>query len=417
MATKSHTYYNALYNVYKKITVDVLQDWLKCGDKTGGVLNRLDFIFGWRLNVDDKGEISNLNNTGRVTKKDVINNMGLLPLLFDEKNNDPEFKILRNEIFEVCKQVKIIVTLFLVGDYKTSYDKFEELMRILNDENKLPIVTIKVDEVFFRMRSRRPDEAPFKPLDLFHVPFTKRNLIKSYRFSLPGYPCLYLSKSMYSCWEEMRRPALDSFFYAGFKTIKNFKLLDLRIRQDVKQDEEIEKYIQMLPIALASTMQVKEDGRAFVPEYIIPQLISKWVLAKYRQNMLIDKKVIGDCIIGLNYSSAMEDVWFEFSNNPDTYSLVDNLAILTIIKNDQVGLEYCDEVSSLFEMTKPHCYEYEYIKNTAEFFNKAFKRHQYSAEDFLKYKDSYLSFLEDRIIKSDEWTRIATYIQLHKETK
>ena len=43
--------------------------------------------------------------------------------------------------------------------------------------------------------------------EMLHVPLTKRSLISSNRFSLPGIPCLYIASTTYCCWKELEEPS------------------------------------------------------------------------------------------------------------------------------------------------------------------------------------------------------------------
>ena len=67
--------------------------------------------------------------------------------------------------------------------------------------------------------------------EMFHIPFEKRTDIVNYRYSITGYPCLYIGNSILSCWEEMHTPALDDFVVSRVQvnSDKQVKTLDLRI--------------------------------------------------------------------------------------------------------------------------------------------------------------------------------------------
>lgn len=50
---------------------------------------------------------------------------------------------------------------------------------------------------------------PLSKEDLFHIPFDKRSLVSTQRFSISGLPSLYLANSIYVAWEEMKRPSMN----------------------------------------------------------------------------------------------------------------------------------------------------------------------------------------------------------------
>lgn len=56
---------------------------------------------------------------------------------------------------------------------------------------------------FFKARI---GNANFSKKDMLHIPFNKRELIKTQRFSISGVPCLYLGTTSYVCWLEMNKP-------------------------------------------------------------------------------------------------------------------------------------------------------------------------------------------------------------------
>ena len=62
---------------------------------------------------------------------------------------------------------------------------------------------------------------------LKHTPFDKISKIGSYRFSIPGQPCLYLGSTSYDCWIEMGEPD-DREFNAGCILLnKDYKIINL----------------------------------------------------------------------------------------------------------------------------------------------------------------------------------------------
>lgn len=70
-----------------------------------------------------------------------------------------------------------------------SYDKHNDFyrIRVINDNNHLI------------------------PESFFHIPFEHRGKVSSQRFSIQGFPSLYLGKSVYICWEELNRPNINEF--------------------------------------------------------------------------------------------------------------------------------------------------------------------------------------------------------------
>ena len=81
-------------------------------------------------------------------------------------------------------------------------------------------------------RIRIGDGTGFSRSDLFHIPFEHREFVRSQRFSIPGYPCLYMGGSVYVCWEELGRPDLNSVHVSQFSVRDQvtFQVLNLGYR-------------------------------------------------------------------------------------------------------------------------------------------------------------------------------------------
>lgn len=62
---------------------------------------------------------------------------------------------------------------------------------------------------------------------MLHIPFNKRELIKTQRFSISGVPCLYLGTTSYVCWLEMNKPRDSEFNVSSYKIPGQLKILNL----------------------------------------------------------------------------------------------------------------------------------------------------------------------------------------------
>ena len=236
-----------------------------------------------------------------------------------------------------------IVKSYMQGRYSTAYT---QLKNILKSNDDLYVTEISKDELFYRMRSFDKRRG-LNRKDLFHIPMGKRRIIKTQRYSAPGYPCLYLGKSIYGCWEEMQRPDTEKTLISCFKSQDSFRVLDLRIPTLNEFFRETEKYLQLFPFIIACGIPVINAGDVFKPEYILPQLLIEWVIDR---NLGKDEPVLG-----IYYTSA--------NMNKDFYILDhewDNLAIP--VQNALSAEEFCPRLKNIFHCTKPTCYEYEHIQ-------------------------------------------------------
>ena len=149
----------------------------------------------------------------------------------------------------------------------------------------------KVENVdYFRMREIKPKETK-KPVakDLFHAPFEIRGKVSTSRFSIPGFPCLYLGSSLEVCYAEVNPK--EWVFASRFQintTLFHLQPLDLTVPKPF--DETIYNkasennydafaFLLTYPLIQASLIKIKDkcENDNFKPEYIIPQLLVQFV--------------------------------------------------------------------------------------------------------------------------------------------
>ena len=147
------------------------------------------------------------------------------------------------------------------------------------------------EEYYFKARVL-PTDYKTKTTDMYHIPFNRRDLVATQRFSLPGIPCLYLGKTSFVCWQELGKPAANSFYVAAVKPVEKLKLLNLAytnaplinsIACDIEKEENIniKKDLQsvlncslgIFPFIIATSFKIYGDDRNFKSEYIVSQLI------------------------------------------------------------------------------------------------------------------------------------------------
>ena len=242
------------------------------------------------------------NNFKEALKSNFYNFINIVETVDDEYSTVIQKSI--QQSIENFNDVDEIISLVLIGDNIKAYNKFslliDKIKRYISWENKF-FKTRESDNDFL-FRARVNSGAFFKSLDLFHRPFEKRFNIPNSRFSLNGMPCLYLSNSTYTCWEECGRPELAKTSFSRFKASSDLKTLDfsyeleplatlssicsnpdlpnvMRILMTQKLGESLEKFIAIYPLYLATYTSVFEINDFFKPEYIFPQLIMQWIIS------------------------------------------------------------------------------------------------------------------------------------------
>ena len=220
------------------------------------------------------------------------------------------------------------------------------------------ITTFTIDSTqdWYRARIIEKNGSGFKPKEMFHIPFEKRTEVVNYRFSISGYPCLYLGNTILSCWEEMNCPAPDNLVVSHIKVNSGstIKVMDLRI-PDVSADlSNIEKtsewkennlrLLKTWPLIIACSNRRKTSKDPFKYEYIHPQLL-----------MLALREDKGSDIFGVAYTSTHIDQ--NMSSDTSKYT---NIAIPVRMAKDK---GYCQILSNIFSVSRGVSFMEANIKN------------------------------------------------------
>lgn len=157
------------------------------------------------------------------------------------------------------------------------YDAFRKLKTFFEaDDNfylkMLPQLSIDNQCKLYRIRTGSFDK--MNDGEMFHIPFDKRHLVNTQRYSVPGYPILYLAGSLFTAWCEMDKPELDGMNYAGFRFKDPVFLIDLGYPYHSATIWEWYSLFVMYPLLMACMVRVKNPSAPFKPEYQMPQLMT-----------------------------------------------------------------------------------------------------------------------------------------------
>ena len=297
------------------------------------------------------------------------------------------------EIIHGVKAMKraIMETVSLIS--KGLRSRAYETLKIELDKNVFSFIQFDKNSTFFRMREFKVGEMiKAGRKELFHIPMNKRNLVKTERFSAPGYPCLYLGKSCYGCWEEMDRPHLDSCMVSRISNAYVFRSLDFSFSDYGSWEKDFEKRVVSDQLILVSRLSVGTRDDSFRIDYAIPQLIMEWIIEQNSKTK--DRKKF---IWGVYYESSHKNEQFEFPEK-----VFYNLAIPVIQANNEQGA--CPILKDCFRMTKPTCAEYEEIRRRDPALGisieESLEPENGDDERMERYKMSLFGFLEDRLSNS-----------------
>ena len=213
------------------------------------------------------------------------------------------------------------------------------------------------------------DNIPYNRERVFHTPFNLRSKISTCRYSIAGYPSLYLGTSLELCCEEIRYNHHDKLGLAArFELERNFhrnnteiSVIELAIKpQDffgeenednfnsrkisrglLYQNEIREAYLVWYPLIAACSFMRVNKSDPFAAEYIIPQLLMQWVRSKLRSH----SKCNYNSLIGIRYFSCASERCSDMGFNYVFPVNCDN------VKGDE---RYCKVLSQAFRLTKPY---------------------------------------------------------------
>jgi hypothetical protein len=220
------------------------------------------------------------------------------------------------------------------GQPAQAYKFFIETMvkRIESFSTFQTINEFEPGESFYRIRTKE-ENYPLSPSEMFHIPFHLRGKVSTQRYSIPGFPSLYLAKSLYVAWEELKRPNLDKFQAVRLESTQTIKCLNL-LRPKLKRsimDKASYRYLMIWPLIAVCSIKVSRPEDSFKPEYILPQLLLQWV----RNNGDID---------GIMYGSTNINLTGRTTFLKNLYNVV-----LPVKDNNDDGL--CTQLCDKFDMT------------------------------------------------------------------
>lgn len=243
---------------------------------------------------------------------------------------------LMNEIQKVCDGIEECLDLYSRANLGACIEKMREII----NHDSFCAYRVRKGSIWYRSRMVEGRKRVLKANEMFHVPFELVRKIGNNRFSISGYPCLYLSKTIWACWEELGEPAMEDFCTSLVKPTREIELLDLRF-PNMKYDQTVESVLYSLPLIIACSVEVEYPADPFKPEYILPQIV---MLA------LVNHERFEGC----SFTSTKKIDNFDW---PD--DLLCNIAIPVKCVNE-TGL--CPKLTDSFLISDPINYKYEVLK-------------------------------------------------------
>lgn len=292
------------------------------------------------------------------------------------------------DIKRVCGLLIKAVNHYFNGFPSKAYASFERAMDLLMDK-PLKIYQKSVMEQFeipgdryrkeddlklFRVVSV-DDNKPYSRVRVFHTPYNLRSKVSTSRYSIAGYPSLYLGTTLALCCEEIHMNPHQNFALASMfkleRTLEysntNIRVIELGVKpqdflgldyanesherhisQNLLNDSNIRSaYLLWYPLIASCSYIRTNKNDPFAAEYIIPQLLMQWV----RNEIGSNKGDEYDQLVGIRYFSCASvkasDMGF-------------NYVFPTSGQQKSAELPYCSVLTKAFRLTNPvYIHEYD----------------------------------------------------------
>lgn len=217
---------------------------------------------------------------------------------------------------------------YFLGRPAEAYHIMEKCM-LANDKHLLNLLPQIIFERYQLYRVRRGCYQ--HKTDLFHTPLELRHLCGSYRFSIIGYPSLYLAGSLETALKEARIED-QNYSMSRFEVDKDLHFADLTLPSKKLNFWERYSLVLFYPLIFACGLKVKYESAPFKPEYIIPQILFQ-VICSHSD------------LAGVSYTSTRYD-------HPDFQSWTQRNVVMKVLDaNRETG--YSERTKDLVESTYP----------------------------------------------------------------
>jgi hypothetical protein len=186
----------------------------------------------------------------------------------------------------------------------------------------------------------------FSRTEMMHIPNHKRHLVSNQRFSLSGYPCLYVGASIYGCWEELGRPDIEKFNIVCVCNEKLIHFVDLTL-PNFNDKNLTPDYIYASILPWLCSFRAKHKGCAFVEEYTIPQILMSILISSRKRSGSVIQDIMA--YQGLMYTSTI------YNTSKDLFKdekLMTNY-VVPILGNKINDYGLCEYVCDYFSLTEP----------------------------------------------------------------
>lgn len=269
-----------------------------------------------------------IRHHGEKTLQDLLfGQEGILTIY--QKEIEETGEIDTSRIKDLCTCIQKVLEARHKGSY--AYEEIKNLSDIINSSiiDYIPYKSYLSKDDFYRVRiinNQNRNTNALEKQQLFHIPFDNRRYIGDYRYSIPGFPCLYLANSIYTCWQELKQPNLNTLQISRFikkpdsdkinlfeealrvydLTFDVYNSIEL-LSEYTYRGNELYGAVLLYPLIAACSIQVpiysdNNDSFKYVPEYVIPQCLLDILFSQINKSFYYTNPMA--IIRGICYSST-----------------------------------------------------------------------------------------------------------------
>lgn len=259
-----------------------------------------------------------------------LEHLGRNRLFKEEYDRTSKYYLSVNNTFEE------IIKKYNMGDMLSALKLLKKYLVDKDGRIKLNREVLKEKTPLFRMRSQTGYHL-YERENLFHIPTNKTNIIPSARYSINGFPCLYLGASLYVCWEETRRSDVEKVNYVKMIPTEDISFISTLCPDKFKNETDV---IQFFIFALC-TKKADNDNDKFQFQYVIPELLL---------SLLISNNGSEGEARGIKYVSAR---YFDKDNQFSLESIFYNYVIPVCKKDDENEKNHLSlELKKIFKVSE-----------------------------------------------------------------
>jgi len=239
------------------------------------------------LNIKDVVELDNYNDFYKAYSK--TTKRIYEQIVSSTIDKDKKFNIIfSKEYYKLRENILDTYRCYVKGDIQRASTKMYNILfrkKYYGKKFYGYFINTSIDNTMYRCRQGNVKEIEYFYQNIyhnmFHIAFNKRNLIGNCRFSISGFPCLYLGSSIECCQKELDCKNQKELAICTYKYREKLTFYDLTLSADnVDTLEELQVYllksliVQAVSYTLNPIEKKTKDTKNFLTYYVVPQLIT-----------------------------------------------------------------------------------------------------------------------------------------------